>query len=209
MYKFIVYFVFIVLSANLNAQSFKTVKQKLETSPNPIETVKKTLKKKYRLDTIVVYNTKFFQGQQDSLAFNGKIGKVYGPYDSNRLAVQILGRASNKYNRIAKISFDTSNYSFKFADSLSKNVLQRLQANTLNFFDASAIYNINWTAKENGDMGYSIQGSLQPELEKKMKNTKPGQYFSYWNETGVHVVKVLEKNKEIKNSVALMLVVFL
>jgi hypothetical protein len=56
------------------------IKAALEESPNSILYTKQILKKRFRIDTIIVGKTRHFDGLADSLAYNGKEKKVYGPY---------------------------------------------------------------------------------------------------------------------------------
>ncbi|HVU84439.1 MAG TPA: hypothetical protein VHC50_06340, partial [Puia sp.] len=68
------------------------IKLELEKSPNPPLYVKDVLKKKFKLDTVVVTRTSHFTSLADSLAYKGKIKKVYGPFSQpgGRFLVQVL-----------------------------------------------------------------------------------------------------------------------
>src|SRR5579871_1302442 len=86
------------------------IKAELEKSPNPILYTRDILKKRYRIDTIVVSRTRRFSGLPDSLAYTGKEKKVYGPYGpaGNRFLVQLLNKAPNQFYHISQIFIDTS-----------------------------------------------------------------------------------------------------
>ena len=72
------------------AQSLAQIKKELETTPDPIGYVKFKLKKKYKIDTVAVVSTASFMGIADSLAYKGKVGKVYGPFKGENVLVKIL-----------------------------------------------------------------------------------------------------------------------
>src|ERR1044071_7952285 len=82
------------------------IKAEIEKSTNGPLYVKDVLKKKFTIDTIPIMHIGNFSGLPDSLAYYGKVGKVYGPYDKGRVLVQILGKAPNPFNRISQIFLD-------------------------------------------------------------------------------------------------------
>src|SRR5882757_3368051 len=71
------------------------IKAALESSPNPPLYVKQILKKRFKIDTVVVTRTRAFNSLADSLAYNGKERKVYGPYGprGSQFLVQLLTKA--------------------------------------------------------------------------------------------------------------------
>src|SRR6201996_4383940 len=81
------------------------MKAELEKSPNPLLYSKQILKKKFSIDTITVTRTDNFTSLADSLAYKGKLGKVYGPYGGkgHRFLVQILSKAPNLFYHINQI----------------------------------------------------------------------------------------------------------
>ncbi|HLY68311.1 MAG TPA: hypothetical protein VKR53_01200, partial [Puia sp.] len=78
------------------------MKSELEKSPNPPLYTKDILKKKFKLDTIVVTRTSVFHGLADSLAYNGKMKKTYGPHirDGKKFLVLILAKSPNIFYRV-------------------------------------------------------------------------------------------------------------
>ena len=103
------------------------MKLELEKSPNPPLYVKDILKKKFRLDTVMVTRTARFNSLADSLAYKGKIKKVYGPYSQTggRFLVQVLAKLPNTFYRVSQIFIDTSVFRYRVADSLGKSINQR------------------------------------------------------------------------------------
>jgi hypothetical protein len=189
-------------------QKFETVKKQLEQiNTNPIETCKK-LKYTYRIDTIQISNITYFNSFQDSLCYRGKLGKVYGPYDNGKYAVQILLTAPNNYTRIKRINFDTSSMSKNLADTISNRVLKQITTKQRTFEEMALLYNKNEGFGTSGDLGFCARGTLQPALEKKIANTKVGGTFKYWSTQGVDLVKVVQKDK-VDKGFALLLVVSL
>src|SRR5690349_1175381 len=53
------------------------MKAALEQSPNPVLYAKQILQKRFKIDTIIVTRTRNFSSLADSLAYTGKIKKVY------------------------------------------------------------------------------------------------------------------------------------
>src|SRR5215468_6119298 len=87
------------------------IKTELEKSQNAPLYVKDVLKKKFRIDTVTIQRTTYFRGLEDSLAYNGKIGKVYGPYAKGKVLVQVLAKAPGNFNHVGQIFLDTSVFS--------------------------------------------------------------------------------------------------
>src|ERR1700742_1548462 len=56
------------------------IKAALESSPNPPLYAKQILKRRFKIDAVVVSRTRAFNSLADSLAYNGKERKVYGPF---------------------------------------------------------------------------------------------------------------------------------
>ena len=116
---------FLASITTLQAQqrSLATIKKELEESPNPPLYVTQVLKKRFVLDTITVTRTTRFAGIADSLAYHGKIKKVYGPFQKGKVLVQILAKLPNTFNHISQIFIDTSVFTRRIADSLADEVL--------------------------------------------------------------------------------------
>jgi hypothetical protein len=190
------------------AQTVTQLKKQLETvGTNPFDVLKK-YKKKYRIDTVAVVNTTTFLSLQDSLAYKGKEGKCYGPYENGKYLVQVLGKANNTFNRLARCTFDTSFYSYAMADSLSTVLLKRINAKERKFEDVAKLYNRNNGFGTSGDMGYCASGSLIPLLEKEIKKRKKGEVFKMWSDQGADLIKIVDKGK-VDVGYALLLIITL
>ncbi|MDP9041159.1 MAG: hypothetical protein M3N30_04200, partial [Bacteroidota bacterium] len=98
------------LYGNGQPKTISEIKSQIEKAPNSPLYVKDILKKKFKLDTVMVTRTSHFNSLADSLAYLGVIKKVYGPYTIQRqkFLVQILARLPNTFYRISQIFIDTS-----------------------------------------------------------------------------------------------------
>ena len=179
------------------------MKVELEKSPNPVGYTREVLKKKYKIDTVAIMNTSHFQGLADSLAYHGKIKKVYGPYEKKYL-VQVLGKAPNSFNHISQIFIDTTIFSYRVADSLANSIVGRIQSGSSNFGDMAQTYSMGGEAISKGDLGWIARGALMPEIENKLAGKKVGEVFKVWSRMGVHIVKKTAAAKEDTGFVLLM-----
>src|SRR5215469_6175153 len=115
--------------------TIRQMKDELEKSPNPILYAKQILKKRFRIDTITVSQTRHFGGLADSLAYCGKEKKVYGPYGpkGDRYLVQVLSKAQNEFYHVSQIFIDTSFFSYRIADSLGTLILKKIKDGSATF----------------------------------------------------------------------------
>ena len=105
------------------------MKVELEKSPNSPLYAKQILKRKFKIDTIVVSRTSLFHSLADSLAYTAKLKKVYGPYDQqgSRFLVQVLARSPNIFYKVSQIFIDTILFSHKFIDSLGNAIITKIK----------------------------------------------------------------------------------
>lgn len=196
---------FVVYTPTLQAQK-KTIAQlktELEKSTNPPLYVKDILKKKFFLDTVLIFSTTRFGGVRDSIAYKGKVGKVYGPYDKGRVLVQVLAKSNGSFNRVSQIFLDTSIYTKRFADSLSGSIMSRIQSGSSTFEDMVMTYSTGSELSQKGDLGWLAAGSMLPAIEKKMSRRKKGEIFKVWSPSGLHI---LQKTQNPKQDVAAALI---
>ena len=184
------------------------IKAELEKATNAPLYVKDVLKKRFVIDTIVIRSTRQFVGLPDSLAYHGKPGKVYGPYNNGKTLVQILAKAPAMFNHPAQIFLDTSIFSKRFADSLSDNIILRIKQGTATFEDMAQTYSMGGEGVTRGDLGWIAQGSLLPQIEKELARRKKGDIFKIWTANGVHIIRKVDNAKE-DHGYALMMRVFL
>jgi hypothetical protein len=182
------------------------MKAGMEKAANPVAYVREVLKKKYKIDTVAIYNTSHFSGIADSLAYRGKEGKVYGPIEKKYL-VQILGKAPNTFNRVSQIFIDTSIFTRRIADSLSNSILQQLTEKKAVFEDLSQAYSMGGEASTKGDLGWIASGSILPEIEKQLTRRKVGEVFKVWSRTGVHIIKKTAEPKKDAGFVLMLRVI--
>jgi hypothetical protein len=169
--------------------------------------VKDVLKKKFVIDTVPVMHIGNFGGLPDSLAYHGKVGKVYGPYDRGKVLVQILGKAPNTFNRIGQIFLDTAVFSRKFSDSLANSIISRIQTGSATFEQMAQTYSMGGEAAIKGDLGWVAAGAMKPAIEREISKRKKGDVFKVWSSTGLHIIKKADTKQD--NGFALMMRVFL
>jgi hypothetical protein len=200
-----------MLTAMCGHAQKKTVAQMkagLQQAQNPMAYVRDTLKKRYKLDTIIIARIRNYNGLADSLAYHGQVRKVYGPYDKGKVLVQVLGKVPNTFNRISQIYLDTSVFRKAFADSLSNSIVQRIQNGSATFEQMAQTYSMGGEGVTKGDLGWVAQGVMIPEVEKAIAQHKKGEVFIVWTRAGVHIIKKTENSKQ-DHGFALMLRVFL
>lgn len=202
----------VLLLAGLMAQAQKKtvaqLKAELEKSGNGPLYVKDVLKKKFKIDTIVIMRTSGFSGIPDSLGYHGKVGKVYGPYDKGKFIVQVLAKAPNTFNHVGQIFLDTSVFRKRFADSLATDIINRVQQGKASFEDMAQTYSMGGEAITKGDVGWVAAGSMMPLIEKELLRRKKGELFKVWTSNGVHIIRKLDNPKQ-DHGYALLLRVYL
>lgn len=184
------------------------IKSEIEKSGNSPLYVKSVLKKKFTIDTVAVVRTKSFLGLADSLAYHGKVGKVYGPYDKGKILVQILAKAPGSFNRVGQIFLDTTIFLKGFADSLADNIIVRIKNGSTTFEDMAQTYSMGGEGLTKGDLGWIAVGALLPQIEKELARHKKGEIFKVWTTTGLHIIRKSENPKQ-DHGFALMMRVFL
>jgi PPIC-type PPIASE domain len=173
------------------SMTIRQMKEELEKSPNPILYAKQILKKRFKIDTVTVTQTLHFGGLADSLAYNGKVGKVYGPYGPKdaRYLVQVLSKAPNEFYHISQIFIDTSFFSYRIADSICNVVLKKLKDGSATFEDLAKTYAIGRDASSGGDMGWVARGAMFPVVEHEIVNHKKGEVFKLWTRAGLNIMR--------------------
>lgn len=186
------------------------IKAALEQSPNPILYAKQVLKKRFRIDTIIVGKTRHFDGLADSLAYNGKEKKVYGPYgpQGGKFLVQLLSKAPNQFYHVGQIFIDTSIFRKRLADSIGNVILKKIADGSATFEEMAQAYSMGGEASLKGDLGWIARGMLMPTIEHEMLVHKKGDVFKVWTRAGLHIMKKLDDPKQ-DTGFALMLQVFL
>ena len=112
--------IFTSLHCFSQSRTMAEMKSDIEKSPNSPLYVKDILKKKFKLDTVIVTRTTHFNSLADSLAYRGVLKKVYGPFtvQGQKFLVQILARLPNTFYKISQIFIDTSVFRYRIADSI-------------------------------------------------------------------------------------------
>jgi parvulin-like peptidyl-prolyl isomerase len=197
-----------LMAGDVQAQSTSQIRKELESTPDPIGYLKK-IKKKYFIDTVTIVNTLSFLGKADSLAYKGKVGKVYGPFPKENILVKILGKAPNTFYHVQHILLDTSIYTKKFADSLATNIISRIKAGTTTFKSMASTYSADaFSSHTGGDLGWFVRGAMLPQVDKELSRHKKGDLFKVWSQGGLHIIKIADNPKQ-DNGFALVLRVIL
>lgn len=198
-----------MMATMVNSQSVAQIKKVLDTTSDPIGYVKYKLKKKYKIDTVTVMSTTSFSGLADSLAYKGKIGKVYGPFKGNNFLIKVLAKVPNTFYHVSHILIDTSTFSRKFADSLAGNIIKKIQTGGSTFASMARTYSSDYgSAAKGGDLGWFIRGAMLPQLDEAIAAHKKGDIFKVWTPAGLHVVTIKDNPKK-DIGFALLLRVFL
>jgi hypothetical protein len=191
-------------------KTISEIKTELEKSPNSPLYVKDILKKKFKLDTIIVTRTSQFNSLADSLAYSGIIRKVYGPFtmQGKKFLVQILARLPNTFYKISQIFIDTSVFRYRIADSIGNSILNKLKNHQDSFEHLSQTYSMGGEARTKGDLGWVARGSVIPAIDRQLVKAKKGDVFMVWSSNGLHIIKLTDGPKQ-ENGVALMMRIFL
>ncbi|MFT3680010.1 MAG: peptidylprolyl isomerase [Ferruginibacter sp.] len=188
----------LVLTAYISsAQTLAQIKKELETTPDPIGYVKFKLKKKFSIDTVAVYSSTSFVGLADSIAYKGKVGKVYGPFKKQNILIKVLGKLPNTYYHVSHIVLDTGVFKAKFADSLANNIIRKIESGASTFETMAATYSADYNTSANGgDLGWFVRGIMLPQLDKEIGTRKKGEIFKVWTKAGLHIVSIKDNPKK-------------
>jgi hypothetical protein len=182
---------------SVKSQTVAQIKKTLDTTSNPVGYVKYVLKKKFYLDSVIVYTTARFLGKADSLAYHGKVGKVYGPFPKEKILVKILMKAPNTFYHVKHILLDTSIFVPSFAESLADSIIAKIKAGTTSFAAQASIYSADFSsAARGGDLGWFIKGVMLPQLDRELTRRKKGELFKVWSDSGLHIVSIADNPKE-------------
>ncbi|HRE51530.1 MAG TPA: peptidylprolyl isomerase [Flavitalea sp.] len=194
-------------SAPAAKQTLSQIKAELERSDNPPLYVKDVLKKKFRLDTVTVMSRSQFMGIEDSIAYHGKLKKVYGPF-KGKILLQPLATIPTHFNHIQQIFLDTSVFLQRFADSLASDIINRINSGQASFEDMARSYSMGGEAATNGDLGWLAEGVMIPQMEKELSRRKKDELFKVWTPRGLHILRKID-NPVRGNGHALIMRIFL
>jgi parvulin-like peptidyl-prolyl isomerase len=195
--KLIVVAVLFIAGADVFGQTVAEMKKVLDTTSDPIGYVKYRLKKKYKIDTVAVMSSTSFLGLADSLAYKGKVGKVYGPWKGANYLIKVLAKVPNTYYHVSHILLDTTLFKRNFADSMSTSIINKIQAGTSSFSDMASTYSADRGSSTNGgDLGWFVRGAMLQQLDVAIAAHKKGDIFKVWTPAGLHIVTVKDNPKK-------------
>src|SRR4030095_391208 len=122
-----------IFSASAQGTSVDKIKIELENSPDPVALAKTKFKKKYRIDTVALTSNKVFFRIADSLAYYGKLKKVYGPFPNDSALLQLIGKAPNVFYRASHIFIDTSKIRKSVANKLADTIIAKIRRGESSF----------------------------------------------------------------------------
>jgi hypothetical protein len=195
--KIIITILFIATIFAAKSQSLAQIKKILDTTNNPIGFVKFVLKKNYFIDTIAVLSSTSFVGIADSLAYKGKLGKVYGPFKKDKILIKILAKVPNTFYHVQHIVLDTNLFKTNFADKLSDSIIYKINNKTETFARMASVYSADQNSAANGgDLGWFVRGVMLPQLDDQLAKHKKGELFKVWTEAGLHIVRIADNPKK-------------
>lgn len=195
--KFVFTLLFFLVAAMANSQTLSQIKKELASTNDPIGFVKFKLKKNYKIDTVAVYSSTSFVGIADSIAYKGKVGKVYGPFKRNNILIKVLGKLPNTFYHVSHIVLDTSLFKKEFADSLASTIISRIQSGNTTFETMAGTYSADYnTSTRGGDLGWFVRGVMLPQLDKAIATHKKGEIFKVWTKAGLHIVTINDSPKK-------------
>ena len=209
MKRFIVFVILIAVSLAADCQTTAQIKKELETTKDPIGYVKFKLKKKFSIDTVAVLSNSSFMGIADSIAYMGKLNKVYGPFKGSNVLLKVLAKLPNTFYHVNHIVIDTGVFKKEFADSLADTIIKRIKSGNTTFESMAATYSSDYSsANKGGNLGWFVRGVMLPQLDNGIRTHRKGELFKVWTLSGLHIVTMKDSPKE-DDGFALMLRVFL
>ncbi len=178
-------------SAAAQSPAVLKFKSDLEKAPDPIAFLK-SKKKKYKVDTVFVTSNKQFLMRADSLAYFGKLKKVYGPYADDSSLIQIIGKAPNTFYRVKHILLDTPKLNKTVVKKLADSILARVKRKETTIEDMARVYNTDGSGPSGGDLGWRARGTLIPVMENAILKKKKGDIIRVWSPYGLHLIQLTE-----------------
>ncbi|MEI8058928.1 MAG: peptidylprolyl isomerase [Ferruginibacter sp.] len=197
MKKLFCIFLFSVTAIAAQSQTIAQIKNILDTTSNPVGFVKFVLKKKFFIDTVAVLSSNSFLGKADSLAYNGKTGKTYGPFKGENILVKILTKVPNTFYHVNHIVLDTSTFTQRYAEQLANDIIRKIESGTETFATMASTYSSDFSsARKGGDLGWFVRGVMLPQLDEALTTHKKGTLFKVWTAAGLHIVKIADNPKK-------------
>ena len=197
MKKFLIASILLFVTSSLFSQTIAEMRKVLDTTSDPVGYVKYRLKKKYKIDTVGIMSSTSFIGLADSLAYKGKVGKVYGPWKGANYLIKVLAKVPNTFYHVSHILLDTVLFKRNFADSLSSKIINKIKSDSSSFEDMAKTYSADRaTGPKGGDLGWFVRGAMLPQLDEAISKHKKGDIFKVWTPGGLHVVTIKDSPKQ-------------
>ena len=171
------------------SSSSARLKAALEKSEDPVGYLK-SRKKKYKIDTVSITSNKKFLGFLDSIAYHGKLKKVYGPVGDDSVLFQVIGKAPNMFYRAGHVLLDTPKLNPAVARKLADTIIARIKRKESTIEDFARIYNTDGSGPSGGDLGWRARGTLLPVMENAILKKKKGDIIKVWSPYGLHIIQV-------------------
>jgi hypothetical protein len=162
-----------------------------EKAPDPVAFLK-SRKKKYRIDTVTVTSNRQFLMRADSLAYFGKLKKVYGPFEDDSSMIQVIGKAPNIFYRVRHVLLDTPKLNKTVAKKLADSIVARIKRKETTIEDMARVYNTDGSGPTGGDLGWRARGTLIPVMENAILKKKKGEIIRVWSPYGLHIIQLTE-----------------
>jgi parvulin-like peptidyl-prolyl isomerase len=203
----------VTIYSNSNAQQIpvSVLKKVLDTTKNAAGFLTYVAKKKYVVDTAVVYNLNNYRTNEEKIVATGAEGKTYGPFKAGKknYITKLLFRDKSTYYKLQHILLPKNVFIGAFAKQLADSIIQKINTGTETFESMVSTYSgDDFTKKKNGTIGWVLKGASLPEINAELTKRKPGELFVITTDQGVHIFKIAEKPKQAY-SFGLLLKVFL
>jgi hypothetical protein len=212
--KKIIYLALLLTSLNASAQTqipVNVLKKVLDTTKNAAGFLTYVAKKKYLVDTAVVYNLNYYRTNEERILATGTEGKTYGPFKTGKKSylTKLLYRDKGTYYHLQHILLDKNVFKGAFAQQLADSIIEKINTGRATFNDMVSTYSADdFTKKKNGSIGWVLKGASLPEINSMVAKNKVGDLFVVTTEQGLHVMRIAEKPKQAY-SFGLLLKVFL
>lgn len=157
------------------------------------------IKKKFYIDSTIVFNLNNYKTQEEKIVATGKLGKTYGPFTDKKkknYLVKLLYTTPSTYYHIKHILIDSNVFKGSFANKLADSIIAKINDGRATFQEMVSTYSGDlFSQSKGGDMGWYIKGGSLPEINRELIKRKTGELFTVKTRGGLHIFKI-EATKE-------------